>query len=159
MGKKKKKKKAPEGATLPLCTALFICEKIIVSKDEVLSAVRIVDHLALAQMAGVKPGDPVELGAFTVLATVKKGGAKDGDFDVSVSCTGPTGHKDVIGSYHMTLEGPANQHGNMLIPLRVRWFGEGMYWLNLETDAGDTIARSPFGVAVPRKESRKEDKA
>jgi hypothetical protein len=120
-----------------------LCERVLREKDDVLTAVRMVD--AVLFNAGTAP--KVD---FVVLAFVKSDVAQS--VNLTIQLTSPSGSLKVLGTRPLTLGsqfGPsAPQAMTAVIELSLRVRDEGTYWIDVLVD-GEPKTRLPFTL-VPR---------
>lgn len=132
----------------PICVALVVCERVLIEKDNVLSAIRIVDTLCVPPSGERALGQPVEFGNLTLLAIFKNAGAH-GEFHIQLSSIGPSGANHPIGEAQGHFEGPLQGGGSIVVPLRLYWEDYGLYWIELTLE-NNVVARSPFRVDPPK---------
>jgi hypothetical protein len=139
-----KAKKPAKGKVMPLCIAMLICENILVGKDDVASAIRIIDTLTVPATHQMKVGDLCGFGPLQLLVILKNGDAK-GEFQCRLVCRGPDQKATPVARVDFTLEGDPEVGKNIAGPLVVRWSGDGLYWIELM--AGDIlIAKTPLKI-------------
>lgn len=155
MAKEKKKPSKPSGRTkdekraivsgLPVCVAMLICDRVIIGIDQTATIVRIVDTVGVPDDPERKVGLPVEIGGVTLFVSVKRGGA-DGEYPLTLVSRGPNGKRSRIGEMKFLAEGEQQRGANMVGAIRFVWWGEGLYWYELETASRKVIGRTPMKV-------------
>jgi hypothetical protein len=143
--KKQLKSRSRKQDTLPLCTAMLVCEQAIQGKDDVFSAIRIVDTITLQPSDELETNQNVEMPALKLLVMLKQGDA-NGQFKLLMACTDPNGNKTPIGAAVVNFVGNADSGSNMITPVRIKWTGEGLYWIELTVDHR-LIAKTPLRVS------------
>lgn len=132
----------------PFLQAALFCEKVLQEKDNVVSAIRIVDRL-ISSAVGVDAPErmpPIQWN-ITMFIALKSGFAK-GSFNVRVTGTTPSGRPMPSASLPVLLEGDdrgANIIGNMTINFQE----EGLYWFDVYFE-GRQLTRMPLRVVYQR---------
>jgi hypothetical protein len=128
----------------PYVALAVLCEKVLVEKDDVLTAVRIIDKLTLqlppaGMPEGMKPAIQI-----TGLIGLKSGDAV-GDFTLRLNITNPLGElrKDVITLPVKLLGGDHGQ--NFVINLGLGIENEGVYWFDVMLD-DEVLTRTPLTI-------------
>jgi alkanesulfonate monooxygenase SsuD/methylene tetrahydromethanopterin reductase-like flavin-dependent oxidoreductase (luciferase family) len=139
-----KGKTPPESGKLPTCVAFLLCERVIISTDGTASIIRIVDTVGVPEDPARKKNDYIELGGIQTFVAIKR---IDSDpVDLVVSCIDRRGKRSPVGILKNRPEVTAQGGTNAIAPLRLRWSGEGMYWLELATADGRLVGKTPFQV-------------
>ncbi len=132
---------------LPVCVALFLCDKVIIGNDLTATVVRIIDTVGVPPDKKRKPGDKMVVGGVSVFISIKNG-ESDGDFSLFLECLDPKQKRTRIGRIAYATKGEPHRGGNTVAPFAVRWAGEGVYWYELTTADGSLLGRSPFKLIV-----------
>lgn len=128
---------------LPLCAALLICERVLVEQDQVLSAIRIVDQVAVPANVLANANQLIELPSLQAVGMLKQGNAR-GMRKVLLSAVSPTGDRAPMGMAMVEfIDAPPDRGGNLVAPMQVIMAGEGVYWLELSIDDA-VVARTPL---------------
>ena len=116
---------------LPYVTAALICERVIQEKDEVLSAIRIVDSVEIriqttpnTKTQGVVPG--VQL---TGLISIKSGPFK-GKGVISIDGESPSGKVQRLADFPVDLKGDENGQ-NVILNIAIASQEDGLHWFNV----------------------------
>lgn len=151
-------KKKPVAATPVIATAV-ICEKLLIEKDDVVSAIRIVDRLTVTDIPDdfVQEVDGKPVAALTglkLLVMFKARGAS-GERHVLIETVLPSGRK--IKSQEVTINFlPGTSGANVRADLPVFPKEEGIHWYLVKLD-GKTLTRAPLEVVHGKSPSRDED--
>lgn len=131
--------------SLPIVTAALICERVLIEKDDVVSAIRIFDRLVyVPPPAGIEPG--VARIPFMFLVMLKRGNAASRNHEISVAIKPPSGNESRAMPEPLKVEfaGEDPDAGvNLQIGIQLTPSEEGLYWIELMID-GQLSARTPF---------------
>ena len=135
--------------SFPLVTAALICERVLVEKDEVVSAIRVFDRV-LYQVP-LPPAQPVV--AFVFFVALKLGDAKQDACTVRVIVRSPSGReveltKDIPIEVQFPTKDPdagVNLHFQFVLSPSE----EGLYWAELLIN-NDVRARTPLRLIQMR---------
>jgi len=135
--------------SFPLVTAALICERVLVEKDEVVSAIRVFDRV-LYQVPS-PPAQPAVACVFFV--ALKRGDTKEDAFDVRVIVRSPSGRAvEPKIEIPMKLQFPTKDPDagvNLHIQLVLSPSEEGLYWMELLIS--DSVrARTPLRLIQMR---------
>jgi hypothetical protein len=128
---------------LPLVTAALICERVLVEKDEVVSAIRVFDRVFYQ----VSP-PPGQTGIVcTFLVVLKRGKASQDRYELRVIIRLPSGREsEPMKDIPITVEFPATEEDsgiNLHIGFMLTPSEEGLHWIELLS--GDRVlARTPL---------------
>lgn len=147
-----RKAKDPRGDG-PFVSAAFICEKVL-SEDDVISAIRIVDRFEIPTPPARLSEGPVEDRPIVrlngMIVVIIKSGAFQGECEVLLQCKTPSGSTGPIGRATGKLDG--GPHGlNTRLPVAFPYDGPGVYWYDIEVN-GQFLTSVPMELAV--KESK-----
>lgn len=149
--------KATEARTaseLPVCIALMVCDRVIIDKNDTVSAIRIVDTITLPQSDIPKEYDGIELPALTILAILKKG-ESEGSFDYNLVCVDPNkNRRSIATACNAVMTGEPQAGNNINTPLRLSNVIEGLYWIELLAN-NSLIGRTPFKVLFEKQKTGK----
>jgi len=130
----------------PYLAAAFLCEKVLVEKDEVLSAIRIVDRIIHTARAEIMPPLNVDLR----LLLVFKSGPAHGSRNVTVRLAQPSGRVQQPVMLPIFLEGGDGDRGaNLLIEVRFQALEDGLYWFDILLNE-ELITRVPLRIVYQR---------
>jgi hypothetical protein len=134
----------------PYIAAAFLCEKVLQEKDEVISAMRIVDRL-LYQVQGAPEGTKpiVNLQGLIMF----KSGPVTGDHVIKIIGESPKGHRKEIHSLTVKFKGKDEGH-NIILNIGLAVEEDGLYWFDLVFD-GEVLTRMPITVSRQPTESGK----
>ena len=126
----------------PLVAVACLCEKILQEKDNVLSAIRMIDTVFVEQVPqnlpeGMKAG-------FQMSALISlKSGAVTGEQQIAITLRTPSGEKRSVGEWDVVFNG--GEHGvNFTVSLLMSGSEFGLFWL-------DVIWRNEVLTSVPIK--------
>lgn len=115
----------------PFLSAAFICEKVLVEKDGVKSAIRIVDRVTRTV---VDPSPPEEMEPFdwegVLLLRLKSGWAR-GNYSVQVSFVKPSGESPTPMQRTVNFEGEEDRGIDVMVNMSVRFDQTGIYWFKI----------------------------
>lgn len=130
----------------PYLAAALLCEKVLVEKDEVLSAIRIVDRIIHTARAEIMPPLNVDLR----LLLVFKSGPAHGSRNVTVRLAQPSGRVQQPVMLPIFLEGGDGDRGaNLLIEVRFQALEDGLYWFDILLNE-ELITRVPLRIVYQR---------
>jgi len=143
---KKKKAKTKNFLKGPYLAAAFLCEKVLIEKDNVFSIVRIVDRIKIrsTEFDNMPPG---EIG-LTAFIAFKAGSAK-GKYTLKIKPEGPNFRLQEYAQ-HINFEGKEENKGsNFVININTVVDKEGLYWFNLFLN-DKFISRMPLKIVYER---------
>ena len=144
--------KSGKSRSLPLCTAMLLCERVIIDKDDASSAIRIVDTLTIPPNDLLKTDKPCQFNQVNLLVLLKNGKA-NGKFSFKIVCRSESGKRKLVtGRGTLTVKGPPEGGGITTSPLRLIWHGPGLYWIDLLID-DKTVATTPVRIKVESTET------
>ena len=128
----------------PFLLAAFICEKVLIEADGVMSAIRIIDRTNVVPPPGLAPSEmpPVDLN-HTLFVNFKAGQAR-GRSSVKLVLRSPLGLKLTEATTPVLWEGE-DRGVNLVIPLRLRVEQEGLYWFEVHLE-DKLVTKIPFRV-------------
>lgn len=132
----------------PYVTAALFCEKVLQEKDEVISVMRIVDHLQYSfegynVPATVKPAINVQ-----ALVSVKAGPAL-GEHLITLELEKPDGVRKEVFAAPVSLTSP-DQGQNVIAGITIGADVDGLYWMNVMWD-GEILTRVPLKITRQEK--------
>jgi len=133
---------------LPYVTAAFLCERILQEKDDVISALRIIDRLQYRLEGAPQDTKPMlNLQALIMF----KSGPVTGEHDVKIIVENPRGDRKEVYALKVVLNG--KDHGqNIIMNMGLGVEHDGLYWFDVVFDA-DVLTRIPLTVtALPQQE-------
>ena len=134
--------------TVPYPTIAIFCEKVLEEKDNVLSAIRIIDRLTLEHDLPLTPETPafvVQLIILLRFATLGMGG----EHKVRLSLTSPSGKQAELGVVTLMLS-PESGGVNFTAPLSVGIKESGNYWMDVYFD-DRLLTRTQLDVVIRQK--------
>ncbi len=139
----------------PHLAAAFVCERVLQEKDEVLSAIRIVDTLWVSRPPEDLPVETTPAIQVTILLSFKKTGpgpAERHELTLQlIPPSGPAAQKQTAPLLFPESDiGGANLIANMMVPIKQL----GLFWLDVSLD-GEPVTRVPFRVLEKPQESAK----
>lgn len=134
---------------VPLLTAAAICEKVLVEKDDVVTAVRIVDRLTFNPdfFPRDDSGNIPLYTDLTLLLILKSGKAK-GRCNIAFSQVTPSGQRIEYVKTHANFLGD-DLGVNIRSPLPVRAWEEGLHWYEVRANR-KIIAQIPLRIVFQR---------
>jgi len=134
----------------PYLAAALLCEKVLVEKDEVLSAIRIVDRIVHTARGASAPELMPPLNVDLRLLLVFKSGPAHGSRNVSVRLAQPSGRVQQPVLLPIFLEGGDGDRGaNLLIEVRFQALEDGLYWFDILLNE-ELITRVPLRIVYQR---------
>jgi hypothetical protein len=133
---------------LPIVTAALVCERVLVEKDEVISAIRIFDRLLYELPPTPTPPEFQAALAFSLLVILKRGDARGGSYDVDVVIRSPSGKEGrpaaASGPVKLVLPGDDPDSGaNVQVGIFMTPSEDGLHWLEVKIN-GRLSARVPL---------------
>jgi hypothetical protein len=128
---------------VPYITAALVCEKILQDKDNVLSAIRIVDTLYVSR----PPGNmPPTVAVLSVLLMTKSGDLT-GPSELGLTLRSPSGRsKRIAEKYSSILTGGVHgQNLALTFILEIKDDDFGLYWIDAEWN-GQVLTSIPFNL-------------
>jgi len=129
----------------PYLLAAIICEKVLVERDGVKSAIRIIDRVT---RQAVGPSPPPEMEPFdyemTLLIRFKSGRAR-GTFNLEIQLVKPSGESPTPMSRTILFEGEEDRGSDIVANMRIKFDQIGIYWFNIILN-GVRLTRIPFRV-------------
>jgi hypothetical protein len=132
---------------VPLCAAMVLCHHVVIGEDKTATLVRLIDTIGLPVEEARKPGEVGEVGGLTLYISLKRG-ESSGSFSMILESVDPTGKRTKIGRTKYEAKGEPETGANIMGPCRLAWAGEGLYWLELSTEGGKLVARTPVRIYV-----------
>ncbi len=132
--------------TKPLLTAAFLCEQVLVEKDGVVTAVRIVDRLSIDYHTD-QPDIPAIPFQLTFLVMVKSGSLK-GRWELSLRIRTPTDKIIDTVKHQVELKGE-EQGANWILKLTMPVRGSGLYWFDVYA-AEELLTSVPLRITLTR---------
>ena len=154
-----KARKSAGNKTNPALAAALICEKVLVEKDEVVSAIRAVDHVTVP--AGVrtpKKGDSLVFG-LTILLSFKAGDTSGGERKMELYLVSPSGKKARALQTDLHFASGKPEAGyNVRGDLVLKYEKEGLYWYEVYVE-GEFITKMPLRISIARPEAKSDGAA
>jgi hypothetical protein len=140
----------------PVCIAALYCNSVVNGQDNTLSIIQTIDTIFISPETQFKIGEVVDLGGPLRLVVLLKQGDAVGRHEMEVSYRNPDGTRDPIGKLWQDFppNAPPEMGYNFIAPVRLRWRGLGLYWLELRLGK-KLLARTPLNVKymeVPSKQ-------
>jgi hypothetical protein len=126
---------------------MVYCDKVIIGEDKTATLVRVYDTIGIPPGNSPKIGDMIEMRDSTLFVSIKKGNAS-GKNDLFAVCIDPSLTETPLGLLPYTAVGTAESGANGILPVRIRWAGEGIYWTELRTADGRVVARTPAKIMI-----------
>jgi hypothetical protein len=124
-----------------------ICENTLEEKDNVISAIRIVDKFTIEEPTEISEGETAAL-PLKVLVMLKSGSVR-GEKDVLIVMEKPSGKRANAARAKVVFGGDetgVNLRATIPVPLS----GEGVYWLDVLVEE-TVLTRIPFRIAYSKK--------
>ncbi len=139
-----------EATKKPKMLTALICDRLLIERDDSVSAIRLIDQYTVALAGDDAPESmPMAPLRFSALAVFRSEGAK-GMFNVSMTHVSPSGVRADPMSVEMTLESDAPQSGvNNIFDVQLVTDEPGVHWLVVELD-GIAQGRIPLSVVYRR---------
>ena len=129
----------------PWVQVAAVCEKVLTEKDNVLSAIRLVDTLFTTSDPPTNLPDNVKAGAAISILVSLKSGDVTGQHEVQVRVLKPTGEAKDLGKWPVILNG--GEHGaNLIINLMFETTDYGLWWFEVVWE-GEILTRIPLKLA------------
>lgn len=148
-----RKKKTGIKAGGPYLAAALFCDSVLHGTDGSLSAIRIVDQMALKLSADAPDGVPSESkrlpASVWALLAFKTGYGKPGKHDVKLVLHSPSGKRRVIGQYSPIFTEKPTGGANLKINLVIGIKEGGLFWVDVVLD-GMVVTRMPLQISVER---------
>lgn len=135
---------AKKKTKMPYIMAALICEKVL-REDTIPSLIRIVDSVRLPEGGRPPLGSVFEL-PLTITIMFKRGEAGS-RVNFEISWILPSKQKILAARSSLVLQGPPQAGGNLNMPVRLQWGGEGLYWFDVSLN-GRTVTRIPLFVEI-----------
>ncbi len=132
--------------TGPFVNVAAFCERVLQEKDNVLSAIRIVDQINVQALGDVAPEDLPAVSTIqsTLLVMLKAGDAR-GPQTIQVVIEDPAGGRRE-GPEQSVLFSPGPAGGvNLIIPLMIQLSSAGLYWADVLINRR-LVSRVPLAV-------------
>jgi hypothetical protein len=128
---------------LPELAGFILCEKILTEEDKVPSLIRCVDTLTLPQGAELENGEIAEWPLWIALF-LKTADAR-GKRKARMFLVNPSQKSEKLWEETIDFAEPEEGGEAKYFPLRIRWDGPGLYWLEIEVE-DKKFARMPIRV-------------
>jgi len=137
----------------PYLSAALLCEKLLIEKDGVTSAIRIIDRVTRTAV-GVSPSEQMEPFDYhlTLVVTLKAGWAH-GSHPLRISLVTPGGESREILKQTVFFEGGEDRGVNVVWQIAVKFAVEGIYWFEIvfgEKSTEKLLTRIPLRVIYLR---------
>jgi hypothetical protein len=146
------KRSAPD--KLPACVAFLLCEKVLPGIDGSVSIIRMIDTIGVPNDPNRKKLDFVELPEIQLFLAIKRIGTVP--MVLELSSVDPHDKRTRLGRLEYAPEKTPEGGTVTSSPVRFRWGGEGIYWLELSTTDGRSVGRTPFRVVSGTQEEVQE---
>jgi hypothetical protein len=130
------------GTTGPYLTAALICEKVLQEKDNVASAIRIIDRLTHTIRGPHLPEELPKVNFQFVIFISLKAGAARGRHQLEVISEHPSGQRNKLFSTSVLFEGE-ERGNNLVVQAGMEFDAEGLYWYDVMLE-GQRLTRIPF---------------
>jgi hypothetical protein len=132
----------PDG---PYLSAAFLCERLLEEKDNVKSAIRIVDRIV---RTATGPTPPQEMEPFdhelTLFVSFKSGWAR-GPFELRITGVKPSGDSTPLHQGMLHFEGEEDRGVELAARMMMRINQTGIHWFEVDLD-GTRVSRIPLRV-------------
>jgi hypothetical protein len=151
---------------MPLVNAALFCERVVAEKDNVLTAVRIVDFLTisppleetqLAQLKAINPTIPIQPGITLQLLLVLKSDGAVGERTLRMDTVYPSGKKEKGKENVVNFLGDEGGGVNAQGPYLIKCSEEGLYWYDLKVN-GKLLTRIPLRIAFAKPDPPSSEK-
>lgn len=137
----------------PYLSAALLCEKLLIEKDGVTSAIRIIDRVTHTAV-GVSPPEEMEPFNYvlTLVVTLKAGWAQ-GSYPMRIALVSPQGSSRDILKQTVFFEGGEDRGNSVVGQMAVRFDVEGIYWFEVllgEQKSERLLTRIPLRVIYLR---------
>lgn len=136
----------------PYLAAALLCERLLVEKDEVASAIRIIDRINRTAV-GASPPERMEPFDYEVtLVVILKAGWAHGSHPLRITLVTPQGESRGILNQTVFFEGDEDRGVNVVGRIVIRLEMEGIYWfeVRLGENDGKLLTRIPLRVIYSR---------
>jgi hypothetical protein len=143
----KKKRSTKKGG--PYLAAALFCENVIEDKENVLSAIRLVDRMLL-NLVGAPPDFPSKENRLQVPVTILlcfKTGDFPGEHTVSIVATSPSGKKNPVVDQKLAFTTQKNGGANWIARTTLAVFSGGVFWFDVYVD-NKLITRMPLEILI-----------
>lgn len=125
----------------PYLAAAFLCENILQEKDNVISAIRIVDVFFTEERYEAVEEEPIPASIARGLLLFRGG---PGEFNATIKVIAPDGKEDVVATVNIPLRGGNHSYNvKLIIPVPLNKVGSFQMKVDLE---GETLIQIPFEV-------------
>ena len=129
----------------PYLSAAIICEKVLVEKDGIKSAIRIIDRVT---RQAIGPNPPHEMEPFdyetTLLLRLKSGRAR-GTYPLEIQLIKPSSESAVPLKQTILFEGEEDRGIDIVANMKIKFDLTGIYWFNIILN-DVRLTRIPFRV-------------
>lgn len=134
----------------PYVSAAFVCEKILVERDDVPTAIRIIDMVGIRAHGRDAP-DTLPAGRLPrhVLFLMLRNGRTRGSHDVAVRIELPSGERRDAQANRVHFAGDEQAATTFIVDLNLDVDQEGLYWFDVLFD-GHRLTRVPLKVVYER---------
>lgn len=138
----------------PYLSAAFICEKILVEKDDVKSAIRIIDRVTRSAF-GQAPPEEMEPFEYDLTFFIRfKSGRARGTLPLEIEPIKPSGESMKRAKMMILFEGEEDRGVDTMGVMKIKFDQTGIYWFNILLN-GIRITRIPFRVIyIPQSTSQ-----
>ena len=137
----------PEESGGPYLNMAVLCEKVLREQDGIMSVIRVVDRLTITP----PPDAPEQMPPTSLnlmLAVVLRAGVMQGQMNVGLSLTTPTGIDNQIGSIPVLFEGQ-DRGVNLVTNLNLTVGEQGLYWISIYLER-QFLTRVPLRILYQR---------
>lgn len=126
--------------TLPIVTTALVCERVLIEKDEVISAIRVFDRLFYEMPTVPTPPDFRAGIAFTLLVILKRGNARGSSYDLDVVIRSPSGKegRPSVEGTPLRLEIPGDDPdsgANVQVGVVMTPSEDGLHWIEVNINS------------------------
>jgi hypothetical protein len=151
-----KKSRPAKKDAMPYVVAFVVCQHVLVEKDDVNSAIRIVDTVTLPAESPLKAGDSILLPGLSMLLILKSGDAR-GKLEMKLRLVTPESppvrHEAAAITFSFA-EPPESGMNSRVEPLSIVWAGQGLYLFEV-TVGDELLARTPLRIRVDDTKAKK----
>ncbi len=134
----------------PFLVAALICEKVLIERDGVKSAIRIIDRLIKTATGPDAPAQMTPIGYEGTLLITLKPGTVRGEHTIRLTLLKPSGDKEPPFQRKVVFEGEDDLGMDILVNLRLKFESEGLYWIEIYFN-DDLLTKVPLRVIYERR--------
>jgi len=121
------------GLSGPHLAAAFLCEKVLVERDGVMTFVRVVDRFVIPVFENLPAGVqvPTPIIQVTLFVSLKAGLLGTGKYKVSVKGNKPDGSEMPVNTQQVFFQGSEDMGANMGFQMALQSPEEGLFWFDI----------------------------